>query len=100
MICAAKGRGGQRRKTIVRSYAGLRYHAENYERAADELQQMGVKCTVVGGGRIDMSHSERKVSVYGYSKTFGRAKGCNEKSAGLIREALPTYDVTWSDKGY
>ena len=100
MICAASGAKGQQRKTIVRSYAGLRFHAENYERAADELQSMGVKCTVVGGGRINMSHGDRKINIYGYSKTFGRAKGCNEKSAGLIREAFPMYEVAWSDKGY
>ena len=57
----------------MRSYAGLRFHAENYDRAADELQNMGVKCTVVGGGRIDMSHQNKAASVFGYSKTFGRA---------------------------
>ena len=60
----------------------------------------GAKGRVIGGGRIVYDPSARTVSVYGYSKTFGRAKGCNEHSAGLIEAAMPDCTVSWSDKGY
>ena len=40
------------------------------------------------------------MSVYGYSKTFGRCPGCNERTAIILREAFPEYETTWRDDGY
>ena len=73
----------------------------------------GVRGRVVGGGRITYKRAmaakakEAKpsskcatVSVYGYSKTFGRKEGCNERSAAIVRAAMPAAKVTWSDDGY
>lgn len=87
-------------KRIVRSYAGLSYHPENYDRAMRILAPQGIRGSVVGGGRILYEPTKQEVKVYGYSKSFGRAPGCNERSAELIREAFPDYDVTWTDDGY
>ena len=60
--------------------------------------------TSVGDGVVPPAQAPllkgKAVSVYGYSKTFGRSAGCNEHSAALIGEALPECKVTWSDKGY
>ena len=40
-------------------------------------------------------------SVYGYSKTFGRTRGCNERTAELIRANVDGLaSVEWSDDGY
>ena len=89
-----------KRKNIVRSFRGLKFHAQNYDQAAARLRPLGIRCSVVGGGRIELSHRDRNCKVYGYSKTFGRAAGCNEASANLIRGAYPDYSVTWSDGGY
>ena len=87
-------------KRIVRSYEGLSFHAHAFEHAMKEPGAAGSKGRVIGGGRIVYDPSARTVSVYGYSKTFGRAKGCNEHSAGLIEAAMPDCTVSWSDKGY
>jgi phosphohistidine phosphatase len=39
--------------------------------------------------------------VYGYSKTFGKTPGCNEKTADIIRANCPGLArVDWSDQGY
>lgn len=90
-------------KRVVRSFAGRKFHADMYEKAMEELQPLGIlglRGTVIGGGRIEYDTDANEVSVYGYSKTFGRAAGCNKKSAELITQALPECKVTWSDKGY
>ena len=61
---------------------------------------LGVHVRVVGGGRIKRDDAAKTISVYGYSKTFGRSPGCNEATAEMIRAALTGYRVDWSDEGY
>ena len=89
-----------RRKRIVRALQGLKYHAENYDVTAAPLKALGIHVRVVGGGRIKRDDAAKTISVYGYSKTFGRSPGCNEATAEMIRGALPGYRVDWSDEGY
>ena len=89
-----------RRKRIVRALQGLKYHAENYDVTAAPLKALGIHVRVVGGGRIKRDDAAKTISVYGYSKTFGRSPGCNEATAEMIRAALPGYRVDWSDEGY
>ena len=91
---------GGRTRQIVRALEGLKFHAENYDVTASILKPLGIHIRVVGGGRIKRDDKNKTISVYGYSKTFGRAAGCNERSAAMIREALPAYAVDWSDAGY
>jgi hypothetical protein len=118
-------------KRLVRSYRGLKSHAENYRVAMQRVLATlaaivtptrepgtdttaagdggsatpgaavlhGVSGRVIGGGRIACDHSDRTVSVFGYSRSFGRAEGCNKKTAGIISTHLQ-YKVNWSDDGY
>eukprot|EP01043_Picozoa_sp_COSAG02_P013706 COSAG02_NODE_553_length_20425_cov_17.986372_15_plen_113_part_00 len=92
--------GGGATKRVVRSFTGHKFHADMFEKAMQELEPLGLRGVVVGGGRIEYDTAAMTVQVYGYSKTFGRAAGCNELSASLITQALPECTVTWSDKGY
>jgi hypothetical protein len=92
--------GGGATKRVVRSFTGRKFHADMFEKAMQELEPLGLRGVVVGGGRIEYDTAAMTVQVYGYSKTFGRAAGCNELSASLITQALPECTVTWSDKGY
>ena len=74
-----------------------------YQAAMDKLERQGlnqVEGHVIGGGRIEYYPKKKTVSIYGYSKTFGRAKGCNERSAEIVRRSFPDYNVTWSDDVY
>ena len=91
-------------KLVVRSTEGLRYHAEMYRAAMRELKRLSpsLKARVVGGGRIVFDPAAGVVRIFGYSKTFGRCKGCNEKSAEILRRhpLFQGYAVTWSDDGY
>ena len=74
-----------------------------YDAAMDKLERQGlgqVEGRVIGGGRIEFYPQKKTCSIYGYSKTFGRAKGCNKKSCEIVRDFYPGFDVTWSDDGY
>ena len=64
--------------------------------------QRGIRGKVIGGGRIEYCPARQPptVSIYGYSKTFGRSEGCNKLSASLVSAAMPAAKVSWSDDGY
>lgn len=91
-------RGGQKR--VVVSYAGVGYHAVNYDMLMQGLRPRGIAGRVLGGGRLVKDSGKRVLSVYGYSKTYGRCRGCNEEVAGILRRHYPDWTVSWSDKGY
>ena len=99
---------------VVRSYNTCKYHAENYRKLmrilGKDATTSGVVGRVIGGGRIKFNSggggggrgaSGGFAEVYGYSKTFGRTPGCNEKTAEIIRTQCPGLSrVNWSDDGY
>lgn len=91
--------GGEQR-CVVRSYARLRFHAENYDRLMEGLRPLGIGGKVLGGGRIIKDSEKQTLSVYGYSKTYGRSKGCNQATADILQRANPGWAVTWTNKGY
>ena len=92
---------------VVRARRGTTWHADNFASLRDE-EAMSSRAAdggdfvafVVGGGRIERDDERKTISVYGYSKTFGRCPGCNERTAIILREEFPEYEVTWSDDGY
>lgn len=90
---------------VVRSYDHCNYHAENYQELMRRLRRdpktKGCVGRVIGGGRIRFDKEVGVCEVYGYSKTFGRTPGCNEKTADIIRKNCPEFKrVDWSDSGY
>ena len=96
---------------VVRALRGTTWHADNFARLREELRASARATTttgkesafvafVVGGGRIERDDEAKTMSVYGYSKTFGRCPGCNERTAIILREAFPEYETTWRDDGY
>ena len=94
---------GEPPKRVVRNTSGLAYHPDMYTAAMDKLESQGltqVEGHVIGGGRIEYYPKDKTVSIYGYSKTFGRAKGCNKRSCEIVKAAFPDHEVTWSDDGY
>jgi phosphohistidine phosphatase len=92
---------------VVRARRGTTWHADNFASLRDEEAMSSraadggdVVAFVVGGGRIARDDERKTISVYGYSKTFGRCPGCNERTAIILREEFPEYETTWSDDGY
>nr|XP_060613272.1 14 kDa phosphohistidine phosphatase [Anolis sagrei ordinatus] len=85
-------------KDVVRGYAWAEYHADIYDKVAEELEKQGFDCECLGGGRISHQSQAKKIHVYGYSVGFGRAK--HSISTEKLKAAFPDYEVTWSDEGY
>lgn len=71
-----------------------------YQRAMEGLRSLGLAARVLGGGRLVYDPAGKRLSVYGYSKTFGRAPGNNEVTAGILQRQFPGFVVEWSDEGY
>ena len=90
---------------VVRSYDHCDYHAEHYQELMRRLRRdpktKGCVGRVIGGGRMRFDKEVGVCEVYGYSKTFGRTPGCNEKTADIIRKNCAEFKrVDWSDSGY
>ncbi|XP_038012299.1 14 kDa phosphohistidine phosphatase isoform X1 [Motacilla alba alba] len=54
-------------KDVVRGHGWAEYHADLFERTAEELARHGLSCECLGGGRLSHRPEERKIHVYGYS---------------------------------
>jgi phosphohistidine phosphatase len=93
-----------RRKTLVRSTAYLIYHAQMASAAMRELKASNpnVKTRVLGGGRISFAARAQTISIFGYSKTYGRCEPCNRQAAEILRQTprYAQYHVHWSNDGY
>ncbi|XP_072286199.1 14 kDa phosphohistidine phosphatase [Pyxicephalus adspersus] len=86
-------------KDIVRGYGWAEYHADIYDKAAEEIEKDHVlDCECLGGGRIAHCCSSKKIHIYGYSVGFGRAR--HSVTMELIKTKYPGYEVTWSNEGY
>ncbi|XP_053138300.1 14 kDa phosphohistidine phosphatase [Hemicordylus capensis] len=90
--------GSGKGKDVVRGYAWAEYHADIYDKTAEELEKQGFHCECLGGGRISHQSRAKKIHVYGYSVGFGRAK--HSVSTEKLKAKYPDYEVTWADDGY
>ncbi|XP_074779671.1 14 kDa phosphohistidine phosphatase isoform X3 [Athene noctua] len=90
--------GGGPGKDVVRGHGWAEYHADLYERMVQELEQQGLGCECLGGGRLSHRPQERKIHVYGYSVGFGRAD--HSVTTEKLKAKYPDYEITWADEGY
>ena len=88
----------------MRGYADCPYHADILakfqERELDAHEELRTQWSAdcPGGGRVNVSADAKTVFIYGYSQGFGRCD--HTVTQALVREAMPDYDVTWSNEGY
>ena len=87
-------------KTIVRANKMAGYHKDIYEPVSQDLtNKYDVTCMVLGGGRIFVNISRKKILVYGYSVDFGKAN--HDETVNIIKDGeLSDWDITYSDEGY
>lgn len=90
--------GASRR--VARNFANLAYHAEMARKAMGGELAAFSNVTVLGGGRIRFSVAKKRIEIYGYSKSYGRCRRCNQQAASRAEAAYPNYSVTWSNEGY
>ena len=55
-------------------------------------------CECIGGGRVLVNVSSKKILVFGYSVDFGKAD--HSMTVAAIKELLPQWNITYSNDGY
>jgi len=97
--------------SFVRGYIDLEYHAENLERFEKQIQQailqlgdikldqtFEIQCP--GGGRVNHSKANRKLSIYGFSQSFGAANHDQVKDIVFEELGYPKANISVSYDGY
>ena len=95
------GAGAPASKLLVWGSCGAAYHNHIYQQAKAQALKKGLRCEVLGGGRIEHHAEAGVISVYGYSAAFGPAP--HEVTAALLRRWYPFYQpdaITISYEGY
>jgi hypothetical protein len=80
-------------------------HPDAARYVTKHLEAHGIEPRVLGGGRITRHHLRKSkkaglISIFGYSRMFGRCEDCNKKACVFIAQAYPDYVVRWSNQGY
>ncbi|CAG5135159.1 unnamed protein product [Candidula unifasciata] len=85
-------------KHIVRGTSKANYHADIYNNVAGMIEEKGLDCEVLGGGRIDHEPAKKSIKIYGYSQQFGQADHTITQSL-LLRKYKDYDQITWSNEG-
>jgi phosphohistidine phosphatase len=86
---------------VVRGSEAAKYHRNAAQETLVELENLGVRYEVLGGGRIKHDTATRTIEIFGYSNGFpwvGEPR--HDLSAEAVRAAFPGFEVTTSDAGY
>ena len=86
-------------KYIVRARKKAAYHRDVSDPVSRDLvEKFGVHCECIGGGRVLVNVSSKKILVFGYSVDFGKAD--HSMTVTAIKELLPQWNITYSNDGY
>lgn len=66
------------------------------QQVQEKLQPLD--CEPIGGGRISHDAEDKKIFIYGYSQSYGRAD--HELTAKLIKKTYPDYAISVTDDEY
>lgn len=90
LMCLSDDKG--REKLIVRGNSKLAYHSDILTAAQEEVKDMGLQVSQLGGGRIDHNVKERKLHVYSSSQAFGLAN--HSVTCAILRQWYPFHSIT------
>ncbi|KAI8761382.1 14 kDa phosphohistidine phosphatase [Biomphalaria glabrata] len=83
-------------KMIVRGTKQAEFHADIYDHLDASLEEIGVTCECVGGGKIEHDSLAKTITVFGYSQGYGKAD--HSVTVRLLKEKYPDYNsITWKD---
>ncbi|CAG5116276.1 unnamed protein product [Candidula unifasciata] len=86
-------------KHIVRGTAKAAYHADIYDMVVGQIEDKGLDCEILGGGRIEHDPSKKTIKIYGYSQQYGQAD--HSITHSILLRKFKDYDhITWSNEGY
>jgi phosphohistidine phosphatase len=86
---------------FVTSRRGAAYHRNAAEPLIAELEAAGYyDIEVTGGGRVFLDEDKKKISIFGFSYSFGLANHTISREVVLEDPRYKDFDVTISDEGY
>ena len=88
---------------FIRGRKDCKYHKYIYSKFLNEIESNYLDknlCKCLGGGRIKKNKNNKKMKIYGYSKTFGRVKNQHETTKKILEKFYPDYEITWTNEGY
>ncbi|XP_052789719.1 14 kDa phosphohistidine phosphatase-like isoform X2 [Mya arenaria] len=86
-------------KHIVRGYSRASFHADIYDEIAPSIEERGLDCECIGGGRISHEPNKKKIEIFGYSQGYGQAN--HSITARILSKKYREYDnITWNNEGY
>lgn len=86
-------------KHIVRGTSKASFHADIFEEIAPAIEDVGLDCECLGGGRIIHDPGKKKIEIFGYSQGYGQAN--HNITARILSKRYRDYDnITWSNEGY
>lgn len=101
VLIAAREPGRTELSHFVTSRRGARYHRNAAEPLVYKLEKSGYEdIAIEGGGRIYLEEDSKKISIFGFSYTFGQADHERSKRVVLADERFKDFDVTVSNEGY
>ena len=86
---------------FVTSRRGAHYHRNAAEPLIHKLEEAGYQdIEVMGGGRIFLDEDARKISIFGFSYTFGQANHAISRQVIMNDPRYKDYNVIVSNEGY
>ncbi|KAJ8279150.1 hypothetical protein COCON_G00062160 [Conger conger] len=82
-------------KDIVRGTKNAQYHNHIFEKVSPEMENLGLDCTCLGGGKIEHNSKEKTIRVFGESTGYGKAE--HSVTAEKLKSTFEDYNITWSD---
>ncbi|XP_045191336.2 14 kDa phosphohistidine phosphatase-like isoform X2 [Mercenaria mercenaria] len=86
-------------KHIVRGTAKAAFHGDIFDEVTPAIEEAGLDCECLGGGRIHHDTSKKKIEIFGYSQGYGQAN--HSITARILSKKYRDYDnITWNNDGY
>jgi phosphohistidine phosphatase len=83
-------------KFIVRGTARAEFHSDIYDECDLQLEELGLMCQCVGGGKIIHDAAKKTLEVYGKSQAYGKAN--HSTAADILKKTYPDYaSIIWKD---
>ncbi|KAK3798969.1 hypothetical protein RRG08_009163 [Elysia crispata] len=83
-------------KLIIRGTAQAEFHADIYDHLDSSLEDIGLTCECLGGGKIEHNAEAKTINVFGLSQGYGKAD--HTIAVRLLREKYPNYNsISCSD---
>ncbi|MBN3321598.1 PHP14 phosphatase, partial [Atractosteus spatula] len=95
ILVRVKTKDGSQHKDIVRGTASAEFHNHIFEKVNPEMENLGMECSCLGGGKVEHNSKEKKIRVFGLSTGYGKAD--HSLTVEKLKAVFKDYEITWSD---